>query len=730
MAAFHGSRSPTMLHDLGPGTRLGLACALALSLPTSAAASTTPFLTDGAVTAIVNSSSTVYLGGVFSRVSSAPIGEAATINTTTAARAAGVAEVTGGLVSAMVPDGSGGWYLGGTFTFVGGSPRSGLAHIKASGLLDTGFHPSLTGSVAALALSSGTLYVGGTFHMGTHTDLVALRAGTGAVQTNVTASVNGPVDALLRSGGTLYVGGSFTQLDSAAHAGLGAIAAGNGQPVSGFDSSVGVNAQIAVSALAISGSNLYLGGNFGTVDSSSRNGLAAVDKSTGALDGAFTPDIASGGAIHALAIGSSGPLYVGGQWDDSISHFHNVAALDANSGAGDPSFTVALSPSDVLTPASVASLLLSGSRLYVGGSFAKVNLTQAYNLAAVSPSTGSLISGWHPNPGGRIDALTLVGTKLEAGGDVRFLGGTPRHSLAALNISNGSLVSSFAPNVGTYVFSLLLSGGTLYVGGGIPGGLAAVHASNGSPVAGFASPLNGYVNTMVMSGGTLYVGGALTDGMDRNLAALNPATGGTDSTFSAQAGSPGSFVVSLDVSGGTLYAGGEFTTLDGVTRNFIGAVSATDGSLITGFNPNANRIVNTLAISGGELFIGGGFTSIGSTSTTAVAAVSPSSGITNGAFTPTFDAAVQTMIVSGTTLYAAGPFTLVDGKRRSELVALNTSDGSLSSSTPPGAASVVVSTALGNWPYALRKIGSSIFVGGAFLSLGAHPAGGFGSFPG
>ena len=41
-----------------------------------------------------------------------------------------------GDVFAVVPDGAGGWYIGGAFARVGGEPRENLAHVLADATLD------------------------------------------------------------------------------------------------------------------------------------------------------------------------------------------------------------------------------------------------------------------------------------------------------------------------------------------------------------------------------------------------------------------------------------------------------------------------------------------------------------------------------------------------------------------------------------------------------------------
>ena len=100
-----------------------------------------------------------------------------------------------GTVKAVISDGSGGWYIGGTFISVGGLGRSNLAHILAGGSVSA-WNPGTNGAVLALALDGGTLYAGGDFsNVGgqTRNRLAAINATTGAISSwnpNPNSTVN------------------------------------------------------------------------------------------------------------------------------------------------------------------------------------------------------------------------------------------------------------------------------------------------------------------------------------------------------------------------------------------------------------------------------------------------------------------------------------------------------------------------------------------------------------
>src|SRR5439155_25535423 len=142
----------------------------------------------GWVDAMVQYNGVLYVGGHFASIGPAS-GQFAAVDATTAAANATV-RVDGG-VRAIVLDGSGGQYVGGSFTTAGSPTSPSLIHVLAHGTLDTAFAPNLVGSVRALALVGSTLYVGGSFtNIGgqARTSLAAVDPTTG-VATSFTSCV-------------------------------------------------------------------------------------------------------------------------------------------------------------------------------------------------------------------------------------------------------------------------------------------------------------------------------------------------------------------------------------------------------------------------------------------------------------------------------------------------------------------------------------------------------------
>src|SRR5262245_37468555 len=145
---------------LRPVTR-AMVVALALPFGAGMARAQVPdpqlWVTDGQVSTIVSTPSTIYLGGQFASVGPA-VGGCLFVDGTSASLP-GFPKVAG-QVFCMAPDGAGGWYIGGYFTTVGGLPRSNLAHVLADGSVG-GWNPGTDTDVFAVAVSGPTVYVGG-----------------------------------------------------------------------------------------------------------------------------------------------------------------------------------------------------------------------------------------------------------------------------------------------------------------------------------------------------------------------------------------------------------------------------------------------------------------------------------------------------------------------------------------------------------------------------------------
>lgn len=323
--------------------------AAAIDTTTAAATSWNPNA-NGLVFGIVPSGASFGLAGQFTGAGGVARSNVAALSTATGAVTPWNPDANGA-VYAVQPDGSTVW-IGGDFAgagSVGGGPldRTGLAQVDGSTGAVTTRYPGSIPNVRALALSGATLYVGGEFS-GTIADGV-YRSYLAAVNTtNATLDTafdppapNDFVDGVAVDGSTVYAVGQFTQagassrLNAAAFdAGTGALRPWNPEPD-----------EIAYT-VAAAGNTVYLGGAFVNVDGVAQAGAAAVDATSGALL-PWNPELGNGVhgwpiEVHAIAVSGS-EVFLGGDFDTVQGMAREqLAEVDATSGAptgwnpGDP----------------------------------------------------------------------------------------------------------------------------------------------------------------------------------------------------------------------------------------------------------------------------------------------------------------------------------------------------------------------------------------------------------
>ena len=203
-------------------------------------------------------------------------------------------------------------YAGGSFNgSIGGQTRRGVAALDATTGNATAWNPSLDllggvpGGIAyAFAFSGSTIYIGGYFSAVNgqpRNGLAAFDAGTSAL---TAWSPDGyGVDVMSIAGQSLYVAGIFSTLSGQPRPGVGAVDTATGAATGWNPSPFG---PASVYAMVASGQTIYIGGSIGAQSPY----LAAVDAVTGATT-AWDPD--PDGPVQALAVSGS-KVYVGGDF--------------------------------------------------------------------------------------------------------------------------------------------------------------------------------------------------------------------------------------------------------------------------------------------------------------------------------------------------------------------------------------------------------------------------------
>lgn len=617
----------------------------------------------------------------------------------------------GGIVYAAVSDGSGGVYVGGSFTAVGGVARTNAAHINADGSVDPDWNPAPNGQVRAIATSGSTVFLGGGFTTvggQSRTNLAAV--GTdGVVSSTWAPTANMVVYAMAVSGSTVYVGGNFTTVNGVSRSRLAAI------DTDGTLASFSVNAGSTVNAIAISGTTVYVGGSFTTINGFPRLRAAALTTAGTLLP--WGPDM--GGSVQAIAVAGS-TVYLGGAFTTVGSFTRNrAAAVGAVGSAGTDGVLLGWNPSVTGTGIGVMSLLVSGTTVYIGGAFTSVGTETRSRLAAVDAS-GTVLP-WNPNANNSVYALAVTGTSVYAGGAFTAAGGLQRNRLAA--VSSVGAITPWNPDANAAVHAVELSGSTVYVGGdftsvgGIARGRGAAVGINGS-IATWDPLANATVRAISVAGSTVYIGGDFTNvgGQAQARAAAFTTDGLTMHGWNP---APDGSVMALVAYGGVVYLGGSFTTVGGVTRTNVAAVHDVDAGVSAGattpWNPGTNAAVYSIAVSGGAshtVYLGGLFTIAGGASRNRAAAVSSDG--TLSAWDPNVGSGiVYAIAVADSTVYLGGTFTSVGGSPLSYLAGVG----------PDGQPTAWL-TSLAGGPVMAIRVGVNasstpvVFVGGQFLTVG------------
>lgn len=579
-------------------------------------------------------------------------------------------------------------FVGGAFGEVAGQPRNGLAALDAGTGALLAWNPNAgdvsSCAIRAMALTSSTLFIGGEFRtIGglSHNCLAAVEADTGKVTSwkplNYDFNEYLYTTSLAIRGSTLFVGGSFSSIGAQPRDGLAALDLVTGR-LSNWNPEIFRGAWESdgplVSALMISGSTLYVSGNFEMINGQYRSRIAALNADgTGTLT-AWKPQAhLTNVENHAYSLAISGStLYAGEEAFDMVTG--NV--LDwlpttkvFSSDSGIPAYIPARLPGR-----GVCALAVSGSKIYAGGVFSSVGGLEHTGLAAFDAVTGDLAPGCpnmiDENFASAVYAFAVHDSTLYVGGRFESIGGQKRYSLAAVNAANDA-VMDWNPNTTAtsyrLVRALAVSDSTVYVGGGFDtfGGLdraciAAVDIRSGK-VTGWnpSSKDFMYVDSLVVNGSRVYAGGEFytIGGQDRrSLAALDVVTG--KATDWNPGGGNWSRDYALAVRGSTIYAAGGFSDdIGGQPRNFLAALDAVTGKAIA-WNPSPNSQVLAMAPQGDTMYVGGWFNNIGGQKRYGLAALDVSSGQAS-AWNPETGilgvwSQVRALSVNGSTVYAGG----------------------------------------------------------------------------
>lgn len=338
-------------------------------------------------------------------------------------------------------------------------------------LATDGTHVYIAGSISGFGTGGSAI---------TRNGLGRVDAVTGTPDASFDPQLNSvEAEALALSAGTLYVGGQFTSAGgqtrrkAAAFAtATGALTAWNPDVTSGD----------TILDMHVEGDTVYLAGKFEEVGGQGRNHAAAVNASTGAVT-PWDPHLcnqSNGVASAAYGVAAAGPrAYILGDFPCAGGRkAMRAVAVDANGE---------LTSWAPVFGGPVFNMDLEGSTVYAVGNFTRVAGAARTRAAAVT--TGGALTDWNPNPGGdRPVKVIATPSRVYLGGFFGTMGGVTQRGVASVDPTTGALDTAFNPVIDGHVRSMALIGTRLYFGGQFTtvdgtarDRLAAVAATPGQP---------------------------------------------------------------------------------------------------------------------------------------------------------------------------------------------------------------------------------------------------------
>ena len=261
---------------------------------------------------------------------------------------------------ALQPDGK--VLIGGDFTQIDGTARSGIARLNSDGSLDNSFSPGSGANawVKAVALQpDGKVLIGGYFtqvYDGTPRSGIARLNSDGSLDTSfdpgtgINTELYTVVEALaVQEDGKVLVGGNFTQFNNLGRNYIERLNA-DGSQDSAFNTGTGADGYVA--ALVVQPDDkLLVGGAFSKFAGVGRFGIVRLN-ADGSLDASFNPGTGASAAVRTLVPQVDGKVIVGGEF----THFDGtpVNYITRLNGATPPVFT-STPPASPLTYGTVIS---------------------------------------------------------------------------------------------------------------------------------------------------------------------------------------------------------------------------------------------------------------------------------------------------------------------------------------------------------------------------------------
>jgi hypothetical protein len=579
-------------------------------------------------------------------------------------------------------------YIGGiftgTFASTGSDTRSNLAVISpTTGALQTDWVANVTGSDVNVLKTDGTsLFVGGGFSqigVTSVTNLAKIDTNTGST-VSILGEPDGTIHAILLSAGGIYVGGNFNAIDGNSS---NYVAKVNGSGTLIWSNS---NLDSNVFGLSLSNNKLYVIGSF----SNPRSALITLDPSTG-NDLLLNFQITTGGITGLREL--DGKIFLFGSFTSILGK--EQAYITAINPSDDTivSWDARIAAPNIQERGDIFKF--SNGNVLIGASFPTLQGVKRTYLSEIDLTTGKP-TDWSPTftfPGGVdvIQALYLKQSRLYLGGSFTEVNGLTRNRFASFDLLPKPTLNNFTASFSGYTNSvskiaemngnIIVSGGYDTVNGSTQKHIVALNATSAQPSYTFAPNTNFAINEFLkLSNGKYVIAG------DFNL--INGATAinrfavvNEDSGTLVQfpSGSSIGAIYRILESNGKLVVGFDNNAAPSGTGCCIGFYDTSTLTPIShslGITPAAGGKVNDLFISGNDLFLMGNITGVKGELKSHFASVSLDT-LQLTEFSPVFSSEVYKVTETTTDYYFAGRFINVNGRRRNLLARIRKTDKSL-----------------------------------------------------
>jgi len=622
-------------------------------------------------------------------------------------------------------------------------------------------------SVRAIAVSGTDIYIGGYFtevysasgintsviyanriaKYNTGTNSWSVVGSSGVNSGNTLNGTSGIVYTIAIYGTDIYVGGEFTDVYSSTILYANRIAKYNNGNWSVLGSSGvnsgnklnGTNGQVR--AIAVSGTNIYIGGEFTEVYSSTilyANNIAKYNGSWSVLgsSGAASGNKLNGtnGIVRAIAINPADTsyLYVGGRFSEAYNtntkYFNNIAiywgsqwlsvgtgswlANHKENGVNGLVMSIVFSGIDPLYTADN----VMGRTIYICGQFSEAynsssRIRYANHMAKYMGGNwyeiGSSISTQN-GIDGYGSSILVLDTKIYVGGYASKQYDTTGYSLSShIVIFDEAVGSWLRSGTSGIVYTIAIYGTDIYVGGEF----TTVNDKNGKQYAKYIAKYDSTTSLWSVLG---------SSGTD-----INHKMNGTSGTVRA-----------IAVSGTDIYIGGDFTqvynndTILNASRIARYNTGNNSWSVVgnSATSNGTNGIVRAITISGNNIYVGGNFTQVYDSNTNYVNNIAKYSGSTwsqlgnvgSGILNGT-NGSVTAIAVLEPDVYIGGSFGRVyKGTKITYancIAKYNTVDNSWSVLGSSGAASGNKLNGTNGQVHTIAIYGTDIYVGGVFTEL-------------